>query len=94
MDPHQAIIEVKTHLATLYDGVKLLGSGRGEVVSIAKASRSANISLSDDDTSWFVELWSVRDPTTGEEDLIDERDVSPLQSAVERLCAWLDKGER
>src|ERR1051326_8401457 len=93
MDPHQALVEVKTHLATLYDDVKQLGSGRGEVVNIANGLRRANISLSDDDTSWFVELWSANDPTTGEEDLVDERDVRPLQAAIERLCTWLDGGD-
>jgi hypothetical protein len=81
---------MKAFLKTLYEDVELRGSGRGKFVVLNKGLKGAVISVGEDDKSWFVELWSEGDPTTGEENLIDERTIKLREDAIRRVCNWLD----
>ena len=89
MDPHQAIMDMKVHLATLYDDVKLRGSGRAEFVNVYKGLRAANISLESDNKSWFVELWTAANSPPGEETCVDERVIERREEAIDLICSWL-----
>lgn len=87
MNTEQAIMNMKSYFDSVYTDVSLRGSGRGKFVLINKGLRGAEISVADNDTGWFVELW------LGEEDLVDERVVELREDAIQRICGWLDGGE-
>ncbi|SRR5260370_12588285 len=90
MHPDHAILNIKAHFDSLFDDVRLLGSGRAKVVAIGKGARGAVISVADDNKGWFVEFWSAKEFATGEEDLVEELVIELREDAIRRVCRWLD----
>ena len=88
MNPDQAIMDMKVQLEALYPDLQLLGSGRGKFVLVTNVLRAVEISVAENDTGWFVELWHKGD--TGDDELSDEGVVELREEAIKRICSWLN----
>ncbi len=88
MNPDQAIMDMKVHLEALYPDLQLLGSDRATFLCVTKALRAVEISVAENDTGWFVELWHKGD--TGDDELSDEGVVELGEEAIKRICSWLN----
>lgn len=85
------LLDVKASFKSLYDSVRVLGSGDARFVRICNASRRAVVHVSEE--GWHVDLWSATDSTclgVDEESLIDERTTQDREEAIDMACEWLD----
>jgi hypothetical protein len=94
MEPEKAITAMYDHLQRLYEDVRFIGTGRAKFVRTGKGRgrRCATISVAEDETSWFVELWSANDLTAGAETCIEEKVIQTGEEALEGIRAWLEGG--